>query len=283
MVTAPSGGEEKAEELEDSGDETEEQTETPEDDSDIEDKEPNEDEDTGEEHDVVNYEEMQNYLFEFDGKNYSAGDLKSAIGQLSKQADALNEVEAQREELEAAKAVFEEARSSHQRVLAGDQRVAQLQNAYAHLQQQQTKALEDGDGNGLSIINTKLQQIEQEYNNVSGQIDQDRRAQAAAAAQALDNFGFGAINTDTQRQKAFQEYGLSNIPQNLLSLVNVSPEMLVIVEKARLYDKSNSTSNKGKLKATKKTLKAGVSKAKPKKAKSNEEAAIDAVLKDFFD
>ena len=117
---APSGGEEKAEELEDSGDETEEQTETPEDDSDIEDKEPNEDEDTGEEHDVVNYEEMQNYLFEFDGKNYSAGDLKSAIGQLSKQADALNEVEAQREELEAAKAIFEEARSSHQRVLAGD-------------------------------------------------------------------------------------------------------------------------------------------------------------------
>ena len=280
---APSKVEEKAEELEDSGDETEEQTETPEDDSDIEDKEPDEDEDTGEELNVVNYEEMQNYLFELGGKNYSAGDLKSALGQLSKQEEARNEVEAQRTELETAKAVFEEQRSSHQRVLAGDQRVAQLQNAYANLQQMQSKALEDGNGNELSIINTKLSQLEQEYNNVARQMDQDMSTQAAAAAQALDNFGFGSINTDTQRQEAFIEYGRNNIPQSLISLVNVSPEMLVLVEKARLYDKSNSTSNKGKLKATKKTLKAGVSKAKPKKAKSNEEAAIDAVLKDFFD
>ena len=106
--------------------------------------------------------------------------------------------------------------------------------------------------------------------------------QGAQAAQALDKFGFGAINTDTQRQEAFIEYGKKNVPANLLPFVDVSPEMLVLVEKARLYDKSNSTSNKGKLKTTKKTSKPGVSKDKPKKTKSQVQSVVDSVIDDFY-
>ena len=106
--------------------------------------------------------------------------------------------------------------------------------------------------------------------------------QGAQAAQALDKFGFGAINTDMQRQEAFIEYGKKNIPANLIPLIDISPEMLAIVEKARLYEKSNSTSNKGKLKTTKKTLKAGVAKDKPKKTKSQVESAVDSVIDDFY-
>ena len=274
----PSVVEEETEEPEVSeGDEQE-----PSDDDSNVDTEADEDEaeEVGEERAVVDFDEMKNFEFEIGGKHYSANDLKSALGQLSKQNEAQNEVEAARKQLEDERSEFEAQKVNVQTqhtAAAGAQQLAQISNAFNDLNNQRQKAMDAGDGNKVSLISAQMDNLKSQYAQVQQGVEEAQSKQAVEAAQRLDSLGFGALNTDTQRQAAFVDYAKSNIPAGLIDVVNTNAELLALVEKARLYDKANSEVPKAKLKGAKKTLKGGA--AKPPKTKSKdplEEAFFNA-------
>lgn len=288
-VDTPSEIVEEAKELENPGDEVTEEVakeqETPGDDSDIKDEAPEEAAEVGEEDSIVDFTEMQQHKFEIGGKHYSANDLKAALGQISKQKDALNEVETSRKELEKEKAELKASQEQlqHQQLAtAGNQQLAQIRNAYDNFVKQKDQALKENDTNKIVLLNEKINKLVGKYEEVNHKMNESLAKQAQAAAQSLDKYGFGALNTDKQRQEAFKDYAMDNIPKGLISVVNTNPELLALVEKARLYDKNNSAVSKGKLKGTKKTLPGGATKTK-KKVVSKIDTAIDNVLTDFYE
>ncbi len=283
-VEAPSEVQEETEELEVSGESDE--TSTPDDDSDVKEGDDEEEvkEEGEEEQSLVDYDEMKNFKFEIGGKHYSANDLKSALGQLNKQEEARNEVETARQELQKKEEDFktyEHKVQTQQHLSAGTQQKAQLTNMYNDLNAKYSKAIEENNSHDVTMLGAQMKQVQDKYNEVESQVQQYQNEQAANAAKQLDSYGFGALNTDKQRQQAFKEYAFSNIPEGLVGVVNTNPELLAIVEKARLYDKSNSEVTKGKLKGSKKTLKGGAAKPPKPKTKDPLEAAFFAATQDM--
>ena len=277
-AVAPSEVEEEVEELEVSED-TEQSPSDDDEDSDIDTEEDDEEiEEVGEEDAVVGFDEMKNFKFEFDGNHYSANDLKSAIGQLKKQEEARSEVEAVKAEVERERKELESYKAqvqSQHTLTAGAQQLSQMENMYKNLAEERAKALEGKDSHNLTLINTRIDELRMQYEKVQSEVQQAQNQQAYDAAQALDRFGFGELNTDSQRQAAFRDYAFANIPEGLISVINTNPELIAIVEKARLHDKSKKATPKAKLKGSKKTLKGGAAKATPKKT-------VDPLEEAFF-
>lgn len=230
----------------------------------------------------------QGFKWDYKGKSYSANDIDAALGRQSKQEEARKEVETAQAELEAERKAIEAQRAQvelSQSSIAEQQKLAQLQNAYGDLVKQRDEALNNNDSHNLSLINARLQQVQQAYGQVQTEINNNRQQQAAYAASQLAKFGFGDINTDEQRRQSFVDYANSNIPSNLLNVIDTSPELLAIVEKARLFDKGQTSVSKGKLKpTTKRTLKGRAGKSPvSKKPQSNLDRATDAVFESMIE
>ena len=274
-VNTSSDEEKSTEDLEVSG---EAEQEAPGDDSNIEtDTDESESEEVEEALPVVDYDEAKQFQFELDGKLYSVNDFKSWKGQIEKQENARTEVETARQELETQREELAAQRGNleaAQTVSGGMQQMAQLQNAYNHLNNQRQAAMQKKDGNAVSLIEAQIRDLSTKGQQLQAQVEQAEAQQAQAAADSLDKFGFGSLKTDEQRLKAFQTYAQDNVPPNLIKVVNTNPELLAILEKARLYDKSNGDLPKAKLKGAKVTMKGGAAKSPKRKSKDPLEQAF---------
>ena len=231
---------------------------------------------------IVDFDEAKNFLFELDGKTYAIGDLKAAINRQQKGNEAQQEVETARTELDTRAAELDAREASIATRLTMDedqQKLGQLSAMYRQMEAAKAKAVEANDTSQIVQINEQMGQVIAEAKRTEAQIEEAQIQRGAEAAQRLTDFGFGELNTDTQRQEAFRNYAQANIPNGLIAVVNTNPELLAMVEKARLYDKGQSALKGGKLKGQAKSVKGGAAKA-PKSApkKSTMEAKVDKMF-----
>ena len=243
---------------------------------------------------VVDYDEAKNFKFEFDGQTYTASQLKSALGRQAEHSKALNEVKSTKEAIEAEKAAlaeqkeavekhFRAAESAHQ--LGSKQaRIQEIQNSYREAYQQQ-------DTHKMTMLEASLKFAKEDFNNAAQQVQQaeHERNQARVQAQAtkLRDKGYGDLLSDSQRLSALSEY-LQGVSEEAYTAANYDADLLILAEKARMWDKSQQK-GKGKLVGNKpKTLKGGsgnVSSA-PKRAQQKARDDFragndDAMLEDF--
>ena len=237
----------------------------------------------------VDYDEAKNFKFPVkDSKtgevNYLTIDqINSEVNRARGKDSALNEVETAKEEL-ATKTdelkEFEARVQNSQAISAGNQQLAAYDNALEQVQAAIKEAVKEEDGNKVSLLNQRRLELENGRTGVEHQIQQGQSELAAKAAERMSEFGFGDLNTDKQRQAAFKDYAVGNIPRGLLSVVNTNPELLAMVEKARLYDKAQTSKTSAKLVGTKKTLKGGSAKAAPKAAQKK--SSLQSKIDDMF-
>lgn len=224
---------------------------------------------------IVDYDEAKNFEFKLriNGKEevVSIDQIASEMSRARKQSDTLNEVENANAELKAhqeAIAKQEDALRAMNSNIEMASTMGQYDNAINHLNKLMSEAKNNND---YLTAERQLRQVQQQRDEVVRHFNQAEAERAAYAAERLSDFGFGDINTDTQRREAFTNYAKENVPAGLISVVRTNPELMMFVEKARLYDKQATSTKKavesGKLKGSKKTVRGGAvksPKAKPK-------------------
>lgn len=271
----------KAEDAELEGSGEEEDLTTPDDDS-VEDNDESDEED-GEEYSLIDFSEMQKHRFEIGGKDYSANDLKAALGQLSKQKEDLDKVEAAQTKLDQDQAKFAASQERVHLGLATDQSrqvLNNVSNQINHLMAQQQQAAAAGNDKAFTQIQMRLQPLQAQAQQLTNEINLADRSAGAKAAQELPTLGFGDLLTDPQRREAFKDYAKKSVPAHLVKTVNAHPELLVLVEKARLHDKGNDDLAKGKLTGTKSSVKnkGATKKTNRKTNEDNHYGDIDAMF-----
>ena len=253
--------------------EVSEQEPSDDDDSNIETAETEESqEDTAQETDlpVVDYDEAKNFVFSISGKEWTIDQISSALGRQGSQEQARLEIEtrtkeldSQAEQLKAQEAAVQQQMDTYR----NSRELAEYAVEYDKLTAAKDKFMQEGHRDKAYDVDYHLSKLNEKANAVLKELDAAKQQQASAAVSRLKDLGYGDIATDSQRTKAFVEYAKEQIPTHLVDTVNENAELLVILEKARLYDKAKSTVPQSKLKGATKTLKGGAAKpaAKPVK------------------
>ena len=162
------------------------------------------------------------------------------------------EVEALRQELDNRAAIIKRQEEVAEIPTAVSTRLAginQLKNAL-------DKALEANDAQNVSLLTARINKLQEETNQIQGEYN---AVQAETRAQHLQ---------DQKRilsQKGFQDvvsdnwvsYVKTNASEDALKAIDQDATLVILAEKARLWDESQSKGETRKLKRSTKTLKAG--------------------------
>ena len=224
---------------------------------------------------------------EIDGKVYSGNDIKSAFGRQTKQEVARNEVEL------AQKALAEERQNiaQYQQVIREKAEIQQHEGnlnqykaAIQRLQQQREDARLKNDTDTWNRIGMDLEPMLQQHTQAEHELNElvenNRNDNMGVQRQALQDKGFGELLSDQQRRNSLSEYISTDYSPSAFNAITNDAELLILAEKARLYDKAKSNVPKAKLKTSgKKSLRSGASKSKPAKTPVNR---IDSKIDEMF-
>ena len=230
------------------------------------------------EENVVAFEEMQNHTFEIDGKRYSAEDIKSVFGQekaagtKSREAsDKLKELDTMKEHLDNREAQID----TRQQASVASDAMLQIQAEGRDVNSLIQKARDEGDMYELAVQKDKLEVLGKQYDTAKVDVDaenQRQQAQQIANAEAgLKDRGLSYLLQDGPAAEAWNGYVNANLSEVEARTVAMVPSLAEMVEKARKWDKANTTKGT-KVKLSGKTLKAGTNKpVSSKKTKAQQD------------
>ena len=277
--------EESEEEEQELSDETEEESLEAEDEDIDEDDELSEDESDS----IIDYDEAKKHKFQFKvgGKEreMTFDQIVSELGQAPAASKAQDKVKVEqreiakvREELEADRAFFRR----QQETAVESQQLGSKRARIEGAQRALNVARQRNDVGSIVKIKDDLDLMVQDYKQSEArvlQVQEETNSQLVNAQKGkLDELGYGNLLSDTQRLEAVSKYVDTNLSTSAAQAINYDASLLVAVEKARLWDSSQS--KKGKLKTSKKTLKAGSGKlsASPKKEMTPDEKMYEFSL-----
>ena len=239
---------------------------------------------------IVEYDEAKNFKFPI--KNSDTGEVEyktidqinAEVNKSRKQDAAHNEVETANQEIEQKRESLREYENRVQATqanAAGMQQLAKYDNAMNQVQEAISAAAADGNGERVALLQVRANELANGRQQVIHNVTHTQQQLSAEAARRMSEFGMGDLNTDKQRQKLFKDYAQETIPAGLMGVVGTSPELMVLLEKARMFDKGQSVAVKGKLKGNKSGIKGGAAKAAPKAApkKSTLQSKLDNMFK----
>ena len=257
--------------------------------------------DSSKEYTLVDYDEAKDFKFPIKNKSgeieyITIDQINSEINRGRGQQEALKDVEATKEKLaQRAEELDQSAFSQQQRAIvnAGQQHLNKISKDYNELQQAINQAVQEANHPGtgqarkdslvtqINLWNATLGQMSNAYRDTEGKMSQqvselnDARDKAASSAITnMQSFGIEDFSTDSQRVQAFQEYADGVLPNHLRDVVNTNGALLALLEKARLYDKANSS--KPKLKGNGKSFRGSAAKPAAKsKPKNSMQSKID--------
>ena len=239
---------------------------------------------------IVDWDEMKDFSYQIDGKTYSANDLKAALGRQTKQAKDRTEVETARKAVETERSQVAELTQTlkkRQELLQHEAQLTSFVNRIQSLESQKENARKQGDTDKYTRIGMQIEPMIKQYHKARQNID----SQAAHNAQnnlsiqktILESKGYGEVVADKQRRNALSSYLVDTYSDSTLGHVTNDAELIILAEKARLYDKAHSGS-KAKLKGSGKTLKGGATKSRSKNRGQPDQvqSQIDKMFEDYF-
>ena len=150
-----------------------------------------------------------------------------------------------------------------------------FRNQMSGIQQAMAQARDNQDVGEYNRLDMHLRDMNGRYNqgvvHVQGQESQLQAAKEASIKEALQDRGYGGLNSDTQRYSRLEEFTTSEFSPQTWALAKGNPEVLVALEMARLHKSNGKEASKAKLKGTGRTMKAGAKTSTPSKVKAKQQ------------
>ena len=240
--------------------------------------------------DIVDWEEMKDFSYQINGKTYTANDLKSALGRQTKQQQDRTEVETARKEVEAERskvAGLTQSLKKRQELIQHEAKLTSFGNHIQNLERQREAARQAGNVAAYTQLGMQVEPMIKQYHQSRKNIDdasaKNTNDNLSIQKTILEDKGYGDVLADTQRRNALSDYISSTYSDTALGQVTMDAELIILAEKARLYDKAHSSS-KAKLKGSGKTLKGGATKSRSRNKQPVDkiQSQIDEMFKDYL-
>ena len=227
---------------------------------------------------VVDWDEMQEHSYQIGDKAYTANDLKAALGRLTRQKQDRTEVETARKEVANERSKLSELTqtlNTKHELLQHEAKLASYVNHIRSLEGQREKARKEGNQNEFTRLQMELEPMVNQYHKSRQDLDKQSAQNSAKNISIqktiLKDKGYGEILADKQRRDALSEYIKDTYSDTALGYVTNDADLIILAEKARLYDKAQSKAPKAKLKGSGRTLKGGATKSRPKNSKPTDQ------------
>ena len=196
---------------------------------------------------------------EIDGKVRDADAIHSAFKRQSSLQKKLDEVETRETAVKEEWQKIETAGKSLEATTVADKgtkMLAQLEVKWNDLNKKLALARQKNDTNAMTLLNHDMNSLNTDYQKIESAVEQATQDKIAYARHELANYGMSELMSDAQRNQSFNDYMSKHIPANVFDLVQQHAALMVMGEKARMFDQQSSKLPRGKLKVNpKRTLK----------------------------